>query len=96
MIEAFRNAPRVGVGPPGAQLLGQTSHERSRIALYRVEGGFQRRDVRTVGLLHYSIRKALERLALAETVSLQLGVFRNSHLELTASKCLVSVDPAVG
>jgi hypothetical protein len=52
MIEAFRNAPRCGVEPPGAQGLAQTAHERVGVFLYRIEAVLQHCDVLWIAVLH--------------------------------------------
>jgi hypothetical protein len=52
MIEAFRNAPRVGVGPPGARQFGQPTDERARVSLYGVEAVLQHADVAWMALPH--------------------------------------------
>ncbi len=37
MVEAFRHAPRTGLGVPPASRFGEICHQRPRIALGRVE-----------------------------------------------------------
>jgi hypothetical protein len=46
MVEAFRHAPRTGLGAPTTALFGKTCHQRLRIALGRVEVVLQIRDVK--------------------------------------------------
>jgi hypothetical protein len=46
MIEAFRHAPRTGLGAPTASLFGEICHKRPRIALHRVELVLQILDVK--------------------------------------------------
>jgi hypothetical protein len=55
VVEALRDAPRAWLGAPGSLCLGQTADECAGIVLCRVQGFFQRLNVRKTVRLHDSI-----------------------------------------